>query len=180
MLSVFSKFKAASRTSFLTLYWICLANSALAACYNTPTTAIDAGSLTSSSSLSESGGYRVERIQSDPVLRQTWAMVIRCDHPEWPAVALPLRDSSLPLRLREHESAKNIPASVVIRAGEIVRLWRQETSLRIEVAGISEGNGALGDHIKVRLLRRNTVDGQSIEEQLSGIVRGPSDVEMKP
>src|SRR5580692_3914767 len=150
MLSVFSKFKTTSRAFLLTLYWICLANSALAACYNTPTMAIDAGSLTSSSSLSESGGYRVERIQSDPVLRQTWAMVIRCDHPEWPAVALPLRDSILPLQLREQKKAMDLPASVVIRAGEIVRLWRQETSLRIEVAGISEGNGGLGDLIRVR------------------------------
>jgi hypothetical protein len=121
----------------------------------------------------------MERIQTDPVLRQTWVMVIRCDHPEWPAVAVPLRDSILPFRLREQENAKYIPASVVIHAGEIVRLWRQEVSWRIEVAGISEGNGRLGDLIRVRLLRRNT-DDQSIEEQFSGIVRGPSDVEMKP
>jgi hypothetical protein len=178
MLSVFPEFKTIGRTSFLTLYGMCLANTALGACYSTPLMAIATGSLTSSSSTSESG-YRVERIQRDPVLKQTWAMVIRCDHPEWPAVALPLRDSIIPSRLREHESARNIPASVVIRAGEIVRLWRQETSLRIEVAGISEGNGGLGDLIRVRLLRRNT-DDQSLEEQFAGIVRGPSDVEMKP
>jgi hypothetical protein len=179
MLNAFSRFKKISGRSVLTLSGICLANTALAACYRTPLMAIAAASATSYSSISEKLGYRVERIQSDPVLRQTWAMVIRCDHPEWPAVAIPLRDSILPLRLREQERAKDIPGSVVIRAGEIVRLWRQETSLRIEVAGISEGNGGLGDQIKVRLLRRNT-DDQSIGEQFSGIVRGPSDVEMKP
>jgi hypothetical protein len=179
MLNVISKFKRISGRSFLTLSGICLANTALAACYTTPLMAIAAASVTSSSSISEKRGYRVERIQSDPVLKQTWAMVSRCDHPEWPAVALPMRDSILPLRLREQERAKDIPRSVVIRAGEIVRLWRQETSLRIEVAGISEGNGGLGDLIKVRLLRKNT-DDQSIDEQFSGIVRGPSDVEMKP
>jgi flagella basal body P-ring formation protein FlgA len=106
-------------------------------------------------------------------------MIVHCGHPGWPAVALPLRNSILPIRLREQERANNISASVVIRAGEVVRLWRQESSLRIEVAGISEGNGGLGDLIKVRLLRRNT-DDQFIPEQLSGIVRGPSDVEMKP
>jgi hypothetical protein len=106
-------------------------------------------------------------------------MVIRCDHPEWPAVAVPLSDSILPLRVRGQESAKNIQPAVVIHAGEIVRLWKKETSLRIEVAGISEGNGGLGDPIKVRLLRRS-IDDQSREEQFSGIVRGPSDVEMRP
>jgi Chaperone for flagella basal body P-ring formation len=179
MLNVFSRFKKISGRSVLTLSGICLANPALAACYTTPLMAIAAASVTSSSSISEKRGYRVEKIQSDPVLRQNWAMVGRCDHPEWPAVALLLRDSILPLRLREQERAKDIPESVVIRAGEIVRLWRQETSLRIEVAGISEGNGGLGELIKVRLLRRNT-DDHSIDEQFSGIVRGPSDVEMKP
>jgi Chaperone for flagella basal body P-ring formation len=179
MLRVFSKFKTIRGTSFLTLYGICLANTALAACYSTPLMAIATGSLTSSSSILEGGGYRVERIQSDPVLRQTWAMVISCAHPEWPAVAVPLRDSILPLRVRAQEGAKNIPQPVVIHAGEIVRVWRQETSLRIEAVGISEGNGGLGDLIRVRLMRRNN-DDQSIEEQFSGIVRGPSDVEMRP
>jgi Chaperone for flagella basal body P-ring formation len=179
MLNVFSKFKKTSGRSFFILSGICLAHTALAACYTTPLMAIAAASVTSSSSISEKRGYRVERIQSDPVLRQTWAMVLRCDHPEWPAVAVPLRDSTLPPGARLQESAKNITQSVVIRAGEIVRVWRQETSLRIEVAGISEGNGGLGDLIKVRLMRRNT-DDQSIDEQFSGIVRGPSDVEMKP
>jgi hypothetical protein len=179
MLNVFSRFKKISGKSVFSLSGICLANTALAACYTTPLMAIAAASVTSSSSISEKRGYRVERIQSDPVLRQTWAMVSRCDHPEWPAVALPLRDSILRLRLREQERAKDVPGSVVIRAGEIVRLWRQEISLRIEVAGISEGNGELGDLIKVRLLRRNT-DDQSTEEQFFGIVRGPSEVEMKP
>jgi hypothetical protein len=179
MLSIFSEYKTIGRTFFFALYGICLVKSAPAACYTTPLMAIAGGSATSSSSISENRGFRVKRIQSDPVLRQTWAMVIRCDHPEWPAVALPLRDSILPLRLRVQEKAMDIPASVVIRAGEIVRLWRQETSLRIEVAGISEGNGGLGDLIKIRLLRGNT-DDQSIDEQFSGIVRGPSDVEMKP
>jgi len=178
-LSVFSKFVTISRTFFLALYGICLANDALAVCYSTPLTAITTESLTSSSSTLNGRGYRVERIQSDPVLNQTWATVSRCDHPEWPTVALPLRDSILPLRLREQERAKDIQGSVVVHAGEIVRLWRQETSLRIEVAGISEGNGGLGALIKVRLLRRNT-DDHSIDEQFSGIVRGPSDVEMKP
>lgn len=178
-MSIFSKFVTISRTSFLAWYGICLANTAFAVCYSTPLTAITMGSLTSSSSIPEGGGYRVERIQSDPVLKQTWAMVSRCDHPEWPTVALPLGSSILPLRLREQERAKDIQRSVIVHAGEIIRLWRQETSLRIEVAGISEGNGGLGDLIKIRLLRRNT-DDHSIDEQFSGIVRGPSDVEMKP
>jgi hypothetical protein len=179
MFNTFSISKTIGRSSFLLLHGICLAHTALAVCYKTPADAIAADVTSSSYSTFEDGGYRVARIQSDPVLGQRWAMIVHCGHPGWPAVALPLRNSILPIRLREQERANNISASVVIRAGEVVRLWRQESSLRIEVAGISEGNGGLGDLIKVRLLRRNT-DDQFIPEQLSGIVRGPSDVEMKP
>src|ERR1700733_1630796 len=151
MIRVSSKLKAIGRASFLTLHGICFVNIALAACHNTPSMAVAAESLSSANMNSERGGYRLKGIQSDPVLRQAWAMVIRCDHPEWPAVALPLNASILPSQLREQESAKYIPASVVIRAGEIVRLWSQEISSRIEVTGISEGNGRLGELIKVRL-----------------------------
>jgi hypothetical protein len=179
MSNIFSGFKTIGRSPFLLLHGICLANTALAVCYRTPTDAIATDLTSPSHSILEDGGYRVAKIQSDPVLRQTWAMIIHCGHPGWPAVALPLGNSILPIRLREQESAKRISASVVIRAGDIVRLWRQDSSLRIEVTGISEGSGGLGDLVKVRLLRRNT-DDQSIAEQFSGIVRGPSDVEMKP
>ena len=72
-----------------------------------------------------------------------------------------------------------ISTAPVVRAGDIVRLWRQESFLRIEVAGMSEESGGLGKTIRVRLLRRNT-DDQSIPEQFSGVIRGPSDVEMQP
>jgi hypothetical protein len=44
---------------------------------------------------------------------------------------------------------------------------------------VSEESGGLGKTIRVRLLRRNA-DDQVIQERFSGIVRGPSDVEMQP
>ncbi|WP_433964759.1 flagella basal body P-ring formation protein FlgA [Tunturiibacter gelidiferens] len=179
MFDTFSVFKKIGKSFFVLVHGIWFANTALAICYKTPIDAIAGDVGSSSYSILKDGGYRVARIQSDPVLQQSWAMIIHCGHPGWPAVALPLHDSILPIQLREQESPNNIPASVVIRTGEIVRLWRQERSLRIEVAGISEGNGGLGDLIKVRLLRRST-DDQTTAEQFSGIVRGRSDVEMKP
>jgi flagella basal body P-ring formation protein FlgA len=67
----------------------------------------------------------------------------------------------------------------IVHAGDRVRLWKQEDFLRIEVSGVSEESGGLGTTIRVRLLHRNT-DDQSIHDQFSGIVRGPSDVEMQP
>jgi hypothetical protein len=179
MFNISSMPKTVGRSSSFLLHGICFTSTAFAVCYRTPADAIAANLKTSSFSMSEDGGYRVAKIQSDPVLSQSWAMIIPCDHPGWPAVALPLRNPILPAQFRAQEGGTKALAPVVVRAGDIVRLWRQESSLRLEVAGTSEGNGRLGDLIKVRLLRRNT-DDQSITEQFSGIVRGPFDVEMKP
>jgi flagella basal body P-ring formation protein FlgA len=69
--------------------------------------------------------------------------------------------------------------SPVVHVGDLVRLWKQESLLRIEVAGVSEESGSVGKTIRVRLLRSN-MDGQTTTEQFSGVVRGPSDVEIQP
>ena len=152
-----------------------------AACYNTPRAAIDALETASSASVaSKNTGFRVTRIQPDPVLGQRWAMIASCDHPEWPAFALPAgmssRKTSEGVERLLSDSVKMTP---VVRAGDIVRMWRQEGFTRIAVAGVSEENGGLGKTIRVRLLRSNT-DDQSIPEQFSGVVRGPLNVEIQP
>lgn len=167
------------KASLRVMHVICFANTAFAACYATPSDAIAATTTRSSLPISESGGYRVVKIQSDLVLGQTWATIIDCGHPLWPAVALQLINSYSLTRLSEPEPVRNTSSFAIIRAGETVRLWRQETFLWIEVLGISEGNGGLGDRVKVRLLCRNTED-KSVAKEFYGVVRGPSDVEMKP
>jgi hypothetical protein len=157
-------------------------SSSHAECYSTPRTAVDA--LVANSSFPpaiKNEGYRVTRIAADQVLGQRWATIARCDHPEWPVFALP---ANAPSSLSVPQEAmrfvtKNLSAAPVIRAGDFVQLWRQEGILRIEVAGVSEESGGLGKTIRVRLLHRSA-DDQSIPTRLSGVVRGPSDVEMQP
>jgi hypothetical protein len=152
-----------------------------AACYSTPQAAIDALVATpSSSSVSENNGYRVARIELDKVLARRWAMVARCGHPEWPAMAFPANGVdwlALP-QAAERSLADSVRMAPIVRAGDVVRLWKQESALRIELAGVSEESGCLGKTIRVRLLHRNT-DEQSITEQFSGIIRGPLNVEMQ-
>jgi len=168
--------------SLLMLQCVIVVNSARAACYSTPRTAFDA--VLTSSPLSptlESGGYRVTRIQSDRVLGQRWAMIVSCGHPEWPAFAFPANGaiSIRPPQEGDHSLIETVKMAPVVHAGDIVRLWRQESLLRIEVDGISEESGGLGNTIRVRLWR-GTTDNQSIPQQFSGIVRGPLNVEMQP
>ncbi len=167
--------------SLLALPGISMASSTQATCYSSPDQAVEA--LTTESSLSstiKNGGYRVTRVESDQILGKRWAIVVRCGHPEWPEVALQTSGArSMIAAPMKSSLGKSASPSPVVRAGEIVRLWKQESSLRIEVAGVSEESGALGQTIRVRLLRRNTED-QSIPEQFFGVIRGPSDVEMQP
>jgi Chaperone for flagella basal body P-ring formation len=155
--------------------------SAQTSCYETKREAID--SVNPDSLIvpaSRSGRYRVVSIQSDPVLGHSWALIADCKHPEWPVSAFQITESRsvLPLKIRQ-KPRSDTRTGPVVRAGDTVRLWKQENLLRIEIAGTSEESGDLGKTIRVRLLRHDT-DDQSIQEQFSGIVRGPSDVEMRP
>lgn len=151
-------------------------------CYSTPRLAIDAvatGAL--ASAVPQRNGYRVARVQLDLVLSQRWAMIATCEHPDWPAFALPVSGTKLPIVPQEANrlvirDSRSVP---VVRAGESIRLWGQDDLLRIDVAGIAEEDGGLDKTIRVRLVQRNT-DGQSIPQQLIGIVRGPSNVEIQP
>jgi len=168
--------------SSFALQGMSMASSLRAACYSTPRAAIDALVTNSSSPPSlENGGYQVTSIQSDQVLGQRWAIIARCGHPEWPVSALPASGigSLVSPQKAEHFVTEGLRTVPVVRAGDMVQLWRRESLLRIEVVGISEESGGLGKTIRVRLLPRNT-DDQAVPEQVSGVVRGPSNVEMQP
>jgi len=65
-----------------------------------------------------------------------------------------------------------------IHAGDMVRLWKQENHLRIEVSGIAQESGARGSRVRVKLLRSG-LDGHQQEQTLFGIVRGQRDVEIQ-
>ena len=165
--------------SLLTLQGIFAVSSSRAACYSTPRIAIAAGFTSSSLSPAlKTSGYRVTKIQSDPLLGQRWATIASCAHPEWPELAFPVNEAS---SVGAPQEAKRslIKAAPEVRAGDIVRLWREDSLLRIELAGVSEDSGGIGKTIRVRLLHRNT-DDQFIPQEFSGIVRGSSDVEIQP
>lgn len=153
-------------------------------CEPTPAAAIKRVQSQPPAKANEGQGYRVTSIRWDPVLRQNWAMVARCDHPEWPEFSLRAEQASAGTgyageSITQATGRPLIHAPIVVHAGDIVQVWKSEDLLRIDVTGVAEESGGVGKRIRVRLRRRNT-DDQSIEEQLTGIVRGPSNVEMEP
>jgi hypothetical protein len=180
--SLYSHLRDIGLISVLTHQWIFAAIPAHSTCYSTPRTAIDAVATNPSSPPDlESGGYRVINVQFDSVLGERWATIVNCGHPEWPALALPADGAGPPIQPQEARRSLTelVRAAPVVRAGELVRVWRQESFLRIEADGVSEESGALGKTIRVRLLHRN-IEDQSTPQQFTGVVRGPSNVELLP
>jgi hypothetical protein len=116
------------------------------------------------------GSYRVNEVRWDPLLRQRWAVVASCEHPEQPAFAV-LTEEAIAGKV---PSPKKDDSAPVVRAGDVVHLWRQEDNLRIEMTAMSEESGGLGKAIKLRL-----IGADSAEQQFIGIVRGVADVEMR-
>lgn len=148
------------------------------ACAETPEAAVRlAETKRVPSSMPEDKGYRVASVRWDPVLQQSWVTVVSCDHPQWPGVLLRTDDEmgnvhpGLSAQAREAQTP-------LVRAGDVVELWRQEDLLRIEVSGVAEQSGVMGQTIRVRLLRQQG-SSQSADEEFNGVVRGPADVEMQ-
>jgi hypothetical protein len=165
------------QVGIIVLLGVSAASSSRAVCYSTPRRAADASITTSSfSQRVKNDGYQVKRIESDPVLSQKWAMVIRCGHPDWPVLAVPANGASSIAATSATEGVRTAP---MVRAGDIVRLWRQESLLRIEVSGVAEESGGLGSSIRVRLATGDTNE-QSVQERFLGVIRGPWSVEIQP
>jgi hypothetical protein len=125
--------------------------------------------------------YYAAGVRWDPVLQREWILLGPCEHPERLPVArqLPSSEQDDPVDRRNVQKIAVISRGIplVVHAGEIVQLWKQEDNLRIVVAGVSEEGAGLGKTVRVRLVPAST--GQQQERQLSGIVRGPGIVEMK-
>jgi hypothetical protein len=115
------------------------------------------------------GSYRVSEVRWDPLLGQRWAVVTSCEHPEQPAFAV-LTEETIAGKTPSQRKDDGIS---MVRAGDVVCLWKQEDNLRIEMTAISKESGGLGKAIRLRLLG---VD--SAEQQFIGIVRGVAEVEM--
>jgi hypothetical protein len=160
------------------------AHAAVRDCVSNPSTAI--GSVRTSASLSSaqnSGDYRVQAYRWDPILLRKWLTIANCNHPERPTFAILAHEENDDLILdtassrRDNrileESPHALPA--LVRAGDIVRLWRQEDNVRIEAIAVSEESGSLGKSVRVRLVQV----GNPVEQQFIGVISGPADVELR-
>ena len=135
----------------------------------------------------------------DPILGRRFVTITNADHPDWPAITV-ADDGKLPIAAEPVVTQEPVQGPAVdeiavadtvrpatqqraaqvelpaVRAGQVVRLWRHEAGLQVDVSGVAEDNGSLGQRIRVR---SSVVSGSGQPPQeIAGIVRGAASVEM--
>ena len=120
-------------------------------------------------------GFRLEGVRMDRVGGSRWARVVSCLHPEWPGVTVKVAGSreeagdgtpSLAMKPSGARHAALAMAPPVVLAGAAVRVVRVEAMVRLEMAGVAQESGALGDLVRVR------VGAAGAERLEDGVVRG--------
>ncbi|NYF80154.1 hypothetical protein [Granulicella arctica] len=129
-------------------------------------------------------GFAVQEVRWDPLLRQSWAVVRSCDHADWPLLVMRTNLPASPrMVITDLSSTGRGDAGMpIVRAGDLVRLWRIDEHAHLELMATAEENGAVGARVRVRLVAPKDGDAQWVQpvQYLAGVVRGPADVELEP
>lgn len=132
-----------------------------------------AGIASDRSNTQASADYEMAAVHWDPVLKRSWAVL--CKNEGTPAVLVPLKGRA---------PALTVSPFPVIHAGEVVRVLQKDANIRLELTGIAEENGAVGNHVRVHLLSplkgmSDSQDGWGLRPKaLVAIIRGPHQVEI--
>jgi hypothetical protein len=127
-------------------------------------------------------GYRVTARRWDAVLGMVWELRQNCSHSDWPARLVAVGPGSIRPAERADLASPIAAAAIIlpllVHAGEQVRLWSQDESVRIEMSGEAERSARGGERVMVRVTRQSEDAGLTVQE-IAGTVRGPGDVEME-
>jgi hypothetical protein len=126
----------------------------------------------------DGGGYRLELVRWDPLRGRGWASVRSCAHPEWPAVMVPadavdshLSDDKAVAKVGHMEPVGRMD----VTGGSLVRVVMADAMVRMEMSGVAQSGGRLGDRIQVRIL--GPADGGQ-ERVLDAVIRSAQFVEV--
>ena len=100
----------------------------------------------------EGGGYRLELVRRDAVGGRSWARVRSCAHPEWPGVVVHSALAPLVERHLDHEKAVLEMVCPEMIAGKRVRVVGGNAVVRLEMTGVAQSSGRVGELIQVRIL----------------------------
>jgi hypothetical protein len=122
-------------------------------------------------------GYRILARTWDAVLKRDWDLRQDCAHPDWPA-RLALANSVMSRGPVSPAELAPAVTPLLVHAGDPVRLWMQDRSVRIEMTGVAEQSARSGERVTIRVEQQTEDAGISVQ-RIPGIVRGQGDVEME-
>lgn len=130
-----------------------------------------------------SEGYRLEAVRWDPLLSQRWAIISFCGRPDLPKLMLPMQNATN--SVGSAHGGRSITLFPVIHAGDMVQILSQEEFLRIELTGVAEENGVVGERVRVHLSRPAMTGFSPVltgfdngNRSMLAVIRGPHMVEV--
>ncbi len=130
-------------------------------------------------------GFRLEAVRRDAFSGVEWATVRSCAHPEWPGTLVLGSAWTSGSRLAARRGEIGGARALVLLAGARVRLVETSGNVKLEMSGVAQGSGAIGDRVKVRMMPVSgdgTDAGTSwggSERFLTGVVRSSELVEVE-
>jgi hypothetical protein len=124
--------------------------------------------------------YCLSRVQFDPLLSKRWAILATLGRADRPLISVPMEDlkvDSWPECSRQPSEPTASP--VLVHSGDPIRIWKHESLLNIDLAGVAEESGGLGQRIRIRI-EPTPIGSDTLLSHLSGTVRGPANVEIRP
>ncbi len=100
----------------------------------------------------EGGGYRLEFVRRDAVGGRTWARVQSCAHPEWPGVVVRSSPGSFAEPHLNDDKAVIEMGHPEMVAGKRVRVVSGDAMVRLDMTGVAQSSGRVGERIEVRIL----------------------------
>lgn len=122
-------------------------------------------------------GYRVFARRWDAILKMGWELKQDCAHPQWPSRSVAVGTVSRSGVVRMSEIVPTLQP-LLVRAGDRVRLWMQDATVRIQMDGVSEQSARIGERVMIQVTRQAADAGMTVE-RIAGIVRAAGDVEME-
>ena len=158
------------RVQWLFMVWISLV--CAGACASQPGCYRTAEAAAAQTGVRGVDGFRLEARRRDVFSGAVWATVKSCAHPERPGVLVMAAwgDLGPPRVIAEGEKP-----GLVLVAGARVTIVERDEAIRIEMPGVAQGSGVVGDWVRVRLL---TLSEDGGERFVDGIVRASGVVEV--
>jgi hypothetical protein len=132
-------------------------------------------------------GYRVVSRNWDAVLKRGWETRQQCGHLDWPLQVVAIGTTGkyagrtgLPIDANAAAQAlqRKLVQPMLVKAGDVVRLWMQDQAVRIEMTGVADRSAHQGERITVQVTRHDDEAGLNVQH-IAGIVSGVSEVEME-